>query len=825
LPSYFLDKIVEGKGLLELIDALNSPIPEISKVASDALAEFVPNMKALLHVLHLVNGHSKFSGNKEVNTWLCYNFFRLMYIHHRPTPLNSNILVPVRDFPAMEYARCTNELKSGRLLQSIHHHLACSISVKILPESQLNVCADGEEPDKLEIFKTAELKNAVTSFAGKEALDIAKRMSPLLLENHDEVHVSFSCTLAPSSARRESAPAASARDFSAKGYALEVVAEYPDQEIVVTEKGTEPAALGVHADEDSSISIIEYSFAKSIEVHFDPSCVLQDGETLGFFSNKELTECVKSYSGTRWDQRFIFEGSTLYFKHQGKTEQSLSTFLFRVRPIFRAIEDCNNELAEHIVDKNVQQLLRRNLKTQKGDRIEVDGTKFLANIVSSSTSDIACQRWAARAFTELALHAPNSQSFQKEAKVNRQDMYERKEDKEHMYGRDYLFSNMGGLQLASKMIEHSDLVISRLGCICIAQFIRYREAIPIVISSLYWRPLLAICNNYNSISTIQLDACRYATWVVLQIASVAKDALPSKEVMPPLVSCLKSLDRLVRFNAAKALFELVKNVNMRSDLLVEGGLDFLVNTAVSKQIAHSSATSQEDQTQVEMQEEAATVLCSLAAKTDSELGITVSLTNKICSAISSTFLDIQEAIQVNAEIADGRIHTAVSAFYKISQYVSEAHPEVLKLVTGTLLQETLSMIENAGLMISPPYLFNETTPVVTKKHWEKEIGSEDAKRVKSRKDIIGGLLNFMKTGPVSFLVASVKSLLAIAKACWKTDGNSIFQSLVSNAEENPLFIIEVPKSKIDFESIVQSALEIFQKDVTFESKQVLCLIF
>jgi len=760
--SNYLDDIVQRKGLFGLIDATKSPISEISSVASEALNDLIPDMNSLLHLLTLIESNSTYLGNKDVSAWSCFNFFRLLYLRHRPTPLNSHTIDLVR------------AAKAEQFLTSLHLPLACNLNIKIV-----STC-DFTEKDHLEIFKTADRLTPSISYPDKQAIMSSQQKSACYLDNKDEMFVKFKFT----------PPAEGFTKLT-----LEVVAEYPSIEIVVNQNGFDSVGFGSFLEEDQTIGLLEFSFAKEIEVVFDQNlCILMSGERLAFYCSKELSEnnLVRSFTGSKWESRFSYDGSALYFKHENKNENSTSSFLFRSRPVYRVVTD-KKEKAEYIVHSNMQRLFEN--KSEKSGT--VDRISFLSKIIISH-DDIISQRWAAMAFTQLALHTSPL-----EGKTT---------------GREYLYVNGNGLEVAYKMADHADIVITRLGCICLAQFITQKDAVSSVLQSLYWRPLLKACKFFRSTSTVELDACRHATWTLSHLLSKASvsDDLPVSEVMPHLVSCINSSDRLISSNAADALFGLVNRINVQSELLLQGGLNFLFAAATAKTPVTGALPAQEDVRGLELQQKAAKVLCYLISKIKSDAVLKIFLDNNICTAISNTFLSVKDDINMHdkSDVSD-RVQNVTNAFSKISTFMTP-NSSILSSINENHLGAFIRMIECAGTMVSPAYVFDELTPKPTLERWELEIGG--VTKAKVRQSLILALLGFMEACP-QFVAPSVKSLLRIAKACWKTDGCKIMTHLIQKTSENDKFVLELASNKLEFGAVISLTLGIFNfsRNITYAS--------
>ena len=263
-------------------------------------------------------------------------------------------------------------------------------------------------------------------------------------------------------------------------------------------------------------------------------------------------------------------------------------------------------------------------------------------------------------------------------------------------------------------------------------------------------------------------------------------------VFEPLIKCLGSADRLIKFYAAQALFNLAENPKNRQ-ILLDTGLNFLVVTATTRVSRSNVSDEEEYRDLVRLQQGAAKVLCKLAMTTGDLHNARVALQSELVQALILVLEEIISGLSapVLVRAAGENISLLCRTLLSIAQ-ATEASPEILALVEQQM-QRWSHVLVQIGTLVGVAARRAEANEMV----------------MPFRRSLVEAL-NLFLGGSLQLRTNAANSLLKIAGECWDSDGAYIVELLTKQVTDNEQWIRVLPsKSKVDFESIIQGAVSLF----------------
>lgn len=276
--SAYRDRVVSGEGLLTLLNASRSELPDLSRCAAEALRKLVPDMATLLSLLPKVLGDEERVENPLISSWVAYTFFRLVAHRHRASPIARVVKTPTGESSVsrMPYAAA---LGGKPVNQDVRFPGACRLSIRMLPGSELNEGSD-TSGDTLSIYKDAERQEEVVMLRGGQV----ESRETYEAADTEAVYLHFTYSSSGGGGQgggqlklgggkkgnQAAAPTVATGGGSALGYVCEVVADYPQAEVVFGVPRPYSAQDGMDAGQPPLRIAFEY--AEKIHVSFANNC-------------------------------------------------------------------------------------------------------------------------------------------------------------------------------------------------------------------------------------------------------------------------------------------------------------------------------------------------------------------------------------------------------------------------------------------------------------------------------------------------------------------------------------------------------------------------
>jgi hypothetical protein len=225
----------------------------------------------------------------------------------------------------------------------------------------------------------------------------------------------------------------------------------------------------------------------------------------------------------------------------------------------------------------------------------------------------------------------------------------------------------------------------------------------------------------------------------------------------------------------------------------------------------------------ERQEEAAAVLCKMAMQAGPD-DIIAALHNRPAEALLLLMQDAldrftSEGAAVGDIVAKQRTRLSLCSktFFRISQSIVESGSNpTLTALLDTQEEHWQRVIHIAGNVLSPPAKATDD-PAIS--HWREFVVEHQP----IRKTFEQGLYNFLES-TTDIRVAAMQALLRIAKANWDRDGIEILKRLVAIVVNNSVWLLTVPRRKLDFQRILQLALALLS-GTSFEDGTDVVIVF
>jgi hypothetical protein len=348
--SVYRDRIVRGPGLIALLQATKSDVPEVARFAADAMRRMVRDISVFQQILPAIAADEQNLENPMISSWLAYTFFRLLCHRHRASPISRTVLTPQGGSARVRKPYAHLDLPGniaapggGRcIMQEVRFPDASRLSIRMLPGSSMNKPSPDWPGDSLGIFRDRERRSEVAvlrapQMLSQEVYEIANTDTAFLQFTYkpagDMVAPMTQAKQAPGMS--SNAPPRGSDGYAALGYVCEVLAEYPYAEYTISTASpyTKADTFGVPAP-----LRIYFENAEQLEVSFKHGSSTSWDDELIIYRDKDGVEIDRTFCGPadQWAGVQSFDGCVIWCRFEPKTNRgpSQSGFQMKVRPYY-----------------------------------------------------------------------------------------------------------------------------------------------------------------------------------------------------------------------------------------------------------------------------------------------------------------------------------------------------------------------------------------------------------------------------------------------------------------------------------------------------------
>lgn len=602
-------RVLNDDAIFDLIEGtrdLSSGL--IASEAWGALRRILPNMQCVLELLEFI--HSRSLDPAKVARYLTFigaYIFSLVYSRQRPhfqqkdfQPVLISTLVKCNDpdnFPNGCYASMDNQAHKK---YDATFPGAVGLSISFHPLSRINSyppVLSGEQKDVLIVRPPGN------KIYQNDIADFVQQNKSVVIDHVDSIELEFKYELGSKFESSANAP----------GFSATIVAEYPNFE-EVHELSPDTGYVS------ESMTRIMFYMADSIEILWCRESFIRE-ETLTFYKEGidglEIIAVIDSLNSGQ-KTRITTKGDRIFYSLKLSSSSDQYLVKFHARPVFVPISKSENDMI-----RNIKCILPNQQIGSKKDKS--GGLHHLISLIHYD--DPTVNLWAALAYAQISLVNSTSDIYAGRLGMKLKSELENEaskpeEDLSFDDGAapvDILYRQGAGISEASQLANNSNPTIRKQGCLALSRFVNCKGALANMVSDTGWRTLLRVCEHtYKSSSTVDIESCRYATWIISQLSAESEnlEKMALEGAFEPLIMCLSTKDRLIKYYAADALFNLARNATNRKQL-VNIGLDFLVDTATSAVlVSNRLKISDRERDTIALQQGAATVLCKLITAGD-----------------------------------------------------------------------------------------------------------------------------------------------------------------------------------------------------------------